>query len=261
MASNRPNHECLPKPSPLLWHTTFFLKNPYHSLPCTLTSQRNNTKQSPAWCLCPPRVYSGNGGACWDQSGEHRPHYCRTRRQTGGRELHQPPDSLTGIQESCGLCCTNWITVCFQGRKLRGNHSAATDDTLRCWWLFPACGACSLCRTRGQDEDQSTQLLFSSTGIISRANGRDIKVNKLHFFMTVTAQSYHWFCWFALSFYSLEKKQGSKSVLLRWKSMAQSYDKVHNNIYWCHSLFKTSPFWSDLHNLPMWGLGQDAVSK
>lgn len=44
---------------------------------------------------------------------------------------------------------------------------------------------------------------------------RDIKVNKLQFFMTVTAQTYHWFCWFALPFYSLEKKQGSKSVLLR----------------------------------------------
>lgn len=71
---------------------TVFLSFPYHSLVCiALTSQRNNTKQFPAWCLCPPLVYLGTAGACWDQSGQHWPHYCRTRRQAWGRKPHQPP--------------------------------------------------------------------------------------------------------------------------------------------------------------------------
>lgn len=135
----------------------FLFSPPYHGLPCiALTSQRNNTKQFPAWCLCPPLVYSGNAGACWDQSGQRRPHYCSTRRQAGGREPHQPSSSLV-FRKAVVCAMQTELLYVFKGllhslhrNKLRGNHSGATDDTVRgIDGCFPA-----------------SVKLFSSTGII-----------------------------------------------------------------------------------------------
>lgn len=171
MTSNRPNHECLPKPSPLLRHTTFFFY-PYHSLPCTLTSQRNNTKQSPAWCLCPPRVYSGNGGACWDQSGEQRPHLLQDEATDRRKGATSAPQTHSLVFRRAAVCTAQTeLLYVFRGESWGETTVQLLMIPSGVGGCFPACGACSLCRTRGQDRDQSTQLLFSSTGIISHANG------------------------------------------------------------------------------------------
>lgn len=122
-------------------HTTFSYFYPHHSLPCiALASRWNDTKRFPAWCLCPPLVYSGNAGACWAQSGQRRPHYCRTRRQAGGGEPHQPLWTLV-FRRAVVLCYTNWIAACFSGDcfTVKGETNWGGVTRLRCcclWSLF-----------------------------------------------------------------------------------------------------------------------------
>lgn len=98
--------------------------------------------------------------------------YCRTRRQTGGREPHQPPRLTHWYLGELRFVLHKLNYCMFSGEKAEGEITVQLlmipSGVGGC---FPACGACSLCRTRGQDRDQSTQLLFSSTGIISHANG------------------------------------------------------------------------------------------